>query len=113
VPAFNSVNFPEFQDAFSTLNPDMNITELNIGGSLIPRSLVASNTSATSLVSAIKSILNNGGILAGVSMDVSRTPTFPNAAHPDWRSSLFLAFLGTYVAPGYIQSTIPFIRKIN
>ncbi|PQE21481.1 FAD binding domain-containing protein [Rutstroemia sp. NJR-2017a BBW] len=95
VAAFNSVNFPEFQNAFFTLNPDMNITELNIGGSLIPRSLVASDTSATSLVSAIKSILNNGGILAGVSMDVSRPPTFQNAAHPGWRSSLFLAFLGT------------------
>ncbi|PQE23176.1 FAD binding domain-containing protein [Rutstroemia sp. NJR-2017a BVV2] len=92
---FNAINLPEFQDAFATLNPEMNITELNIGGSIIPRSLVASNTSATSLVNAIKSILSNGGILAGVSMDASRVPTSPNAAHPSWRSSLFLAFLGT------------------
>ncbi|KAI9643577.1 hypothetical protein NHQ30_008198 [Ciborinia camelliae] len=93
--AFSSVDFPEFQDAFYTLNPDMNITELNLGGSLIPRSLVASNSSARSLVSGIKSVISNGGILAGVSMDVSQPPTHPNAAHPEWRSSLFLAFLGT------------------
>ncbi|KAM3066112.1 hypothetical protein ACMFMF_010429 [Clarireedia jacksonii] len=73
----------------------MNITELNLGGSLIPRSLVASDTSSTSLVNAIKSILSNGCILAGISMDVSQPPTFPNAAHPSWRTSLFLAFLGT------------------
>jgi hypothetical protein len=75
----------------------MNITEFNLGGSLIPRSLVASKNSVTSLVNAIKSILGNGGILAGVSMDVSKTPTFPNAVNPEWRNSLFLAFLGTYV----------------
>ncbi|KAF7956665.1 hypothetical protein EAE96_003999 [Botrytis aclada] len=93
--AFSPVDSPTFQDAFYTLNPDINITELNLGGSIIPRSLVASNSSATSLVNGIKSILNNGGILAGVSMDVSQAPTHPNAAHPDWRNSLFLAFLGT------------------
>ncbi|TEY32894.1 hypothetical protein BOTCAL_0709g00030 [Botryotinia calthae] len=93
--AFSSVEFPTFQDASYTLNPDMNITELNLGGSIIPRSLVASNTSATSLVNGIKSILNSDGILTGVSMDVSQAPTHPNAAHPDWRNSLFLAFLGT------------------
>ncbi|KAF7879033.1 hypothetical protein EAF04_000233 [Stromatinia cepivora] len=93
--AFSSVDFPAFQDAFYTLNPDINIMELNLGGSIIPRSLVASNSSATSLVNGIKSISNNGGILAGVSMDVSQAPAHPNAVHPDWRNSLFLAFLGT------------------
>ncbi|KAJ8069916.1 hypothetical protein OCU04_000324 [Sclerotinia nivalis] len=93
--AFSSVDFPVFQNAFYTLNPDINIMELNLGGSIIPRSLVASNSSATSLVNGIKSILNNGGMLAGVSMDVNQAPTHPNAVHPDWRNSLFLAFLGT------------------
>ncbi|TAQ86932.1 hypothetical protein B7494_g4739 [Chlorociboria aeruginascens] len=92
--ALTSVNFPTFQDAFYTLNPDMNITSLNLGGSLVPRSLVESTRSATSLVNAIKSVLSNGGILAGISMDVSQSPTSPNAANPSWRESLFLAFLG-------------------
>lgn len=64
---------------------------------LIPRSLVASNSSAVSLVYAIKSILNNGGIMAGVSADVSKQPSSLNAANPGWRDSLFLAFFGTYV----------------
>ncbi|KAI0012466.1 FAD binding domain protein [Xylariaceae sp. FL0662B] len=92
--AFSSRNFPTFQDAFRTLNPETNISELNLGGRLIPRSLVASDTSAASLTSVIESILSNGGILAGVSMDVSRAPTSPNAPHPAWRETLFLAFLG-------------------
>ena len=93
--SFTSRNFPAFQNAFKTLNPEMNITEFNLGGSLVPRSRVASESSATALVGALKSILSNGGILAGVSMDVSQHPPVPNAAHPGWRNSLFLAFLGT------------------
>ncbi|TVY34362.1 FAD-linked oxidoreductase [Lachnellula occidentalis] len=96
--AFSSTNFPNFQDAFSTLNPETKITALNIGGDLIPRSLVASNSSAASLVGGFKSILTNGGIILGVSMDVSTQPTSPNAVHPGWRDSLFLAFLGTIPA---------------
>jgi hypothetical protein len=95
--SFTSRDFPEFQNAFKTLNPEMNITDFNLGGSLVPRSLVASDTSATAFVGALKSIIGNGGILAGISMDVSRQPPIPNSVHPDWRDSLFLAFLGTYI----------------
>lgn len=82
----------------------MNITELNLGGNIIPRSLVASNNSSISLVNGIKSILNNSGILAGVSMNVSQAPTHSNAVHPEWRNSLFLAFLGTQVVLTFVQS---------
>ncbi|KAI0896945.1 FAD binding domain protein [Annulohypoxylon nitens] len=92
---FSSRNFPTFQDTFRTLNPDMNISEVNLGGRIIPRSLVASKGATASLSDAIKSITGNGGVLAGVSMDVSRQPTYPNSANPVWRESLFLAFLGT------------------
>ncbi|KAI1074439.1 FAD binding domain protein [Whalleya microplaca] len=92
---FSSRNFPAFQDAFHTLVPETNITELNLGGRIIPRSLVASDSSAASLTDAIKTIIGNGGVLAGVSMDVSQPPTSSNAVHPEWRESLFLAFLGT------------------
>ncbi|ETS76420.1 hypothetical protein PFICI_11807 [Pestalotiopsis fici W106-1] len=93
--AWSTQDYPAFQDAFLTLNPDMNISEVNLGGRLIPRSLVATHESASSLVDAIKSITNNGGVLAGVSMDVSQPRTVPNSVHPLWRETLFLAFLGT------------------
>ncbi|RYP16015.1 hypothetical protein DL767_010244 [Monosporascus sp. MG133] len=93
--AFSSRDFPAFQDAYRILNPEMNITEFNLGGRLIPHSLVASDSSAASLTGAIKSIISNGGILAGISMNVSRPPTSPNAVHPGWREALFLAFLGS------------------
>ncbi|KAI1107966.1 FAD binding domain protein [Jackrogersella minutella] len=92
---FSSRDFPNFQEAFHEMVPETNVTEINLGGRLIPRSLVASENSATSLTSAIKSIINNGGILAGVSMDISRPPSSPNAVHPNWREMSFLAFFGT------------------
>ncbi|RYO93423.1 hypothetical protein DL766_000813 [Monosporascus sp. MC13-8B] len=84
-----------FQDAYHGSNPEMNITELNLGGRLIPRSLVASDSSVASLTGAIKSIISKGGILAGVSMDISRPPTSSNAVHQGWCEALFLAVLGT------------------
>ncbi|OTB04409.1 hypothetical protein M426DRAFT_11556 [Hypoxylon sp. CI-4A] len=92
---WTSRNFSRFQDAFYTLNPDMNISDVNLGGRLIPRSLVSSEDSATSLVQAIKLILDQGGILASNSINVNRPPTFPNSVHPAWRETVFLAFLGT------------------
>lgn len=76
------------------MNPSMTIQELNVGGRLIPRSLVASNESAANLTNAIEYILNNNGLLAGVSINVDRPSTFKNSANPYWRETLFLAFFG-------------------
>ncbi|KAL1869590.1 hypothetical protein Daus18300_005444 [Diaporthe australafricana] len=94
--AFSSNDYDAYQDAFHSMNPDINITEMNIGGRLIPRSLVSSNDSAANLTSAIKEIVSNRGILAGVSENVGRPPTSPNSAHPYWRETLFLAFFGIF-----------------
>lgn len=78
--------------------PDINITNLNVGGRLIPRSLVSSENSVASLSSAIKYILSNNGVLAGVSMNAGAHPTSANSVHPYWRETIFLAFFGMYVA---------------
>lgn len=96
---FSTYDFPTFQDAFDTMNPNMTIQELNIGGRLIPRSLAASNSSAASLASALEYIISNNGLLAAVSMNVGREPTYANSANPYWRETLFLAFFGMYVNP--------------
>ncbi|KAK8075238.1 FAD binding domain-containing protein [Apiospora hydei] len=90
----------------------MDVFEINLGGRLIPRSLVMSDGSATSLVSAIKSILVQGGIVAGVAMDVSRPPTFPNSVHSLWRVSLFMAFLGTYVSQNLMFCILALVEKL-
>ncbi|KAI2615790.1 FAD binding domain protein [Hypomontagnella submonticulosa] len=91
---FASQDFPTFQDAYNTLNPQMNISEFNLGGRIIPRSLVESNQSASALTNAIHTIVDNGGILAGVSFMPDKLPAVPNSAHPAWRKSVFLAFFG-------------------
>jgi hypothetical protein len=77
----------------------MNITEINLGGRLVPRSLVATDDSAASLVSAIKTMIDNMALFAGISMNTRRNPTSPNAVIPAWRETLFLAFYGMYVKP--------------
>ncbi|KAI3390268.1 hypothetical protein diail_10732, partial [Diaporthe ilicicola] len=92
--AFASKNYPAFQDAFYTMNPEMNITEMNIGGRLIPRSLVSSKSSTARLSGAIKYILRNNGVFAGVSQNASTPPTSTNSVHPYWRQTIFLAFFG-------------------
>ncbi|KAI0475371.1 hypothetical protein GGR56DRAFT_645769 [Xylariaceae sp. FL0804] len=94
--AFSSNDFPTFKDSFTTLVPEMNISAINIGGRLVPRSLVENETAAASLTSAIGSVIASGGILAGVSMDTSNPPTSPNSVNPEWRETLFLAFMGNF-----------------
>lgn len=96
---FSSNNYPAFQDAFHTMNPEMNITELSIGGRLIPRSLISSNASAAHLSRAIDYILRNNGTFIGVSENVGISPTFNNSVHPYWRETVFLAVFGMYVLP--------------
>ncbi|KAL2259507.1 hypothetical protein VTK26DRAFT_6797 [Humicola hyalothermophila] len=86
----SAVEFPTFLDSFQTLNPDINITEYNVGGRLIPRSLVATDASATVLTNALRAITDKGAHLANVVMNVSRSPTYANAVYPGWRDSLMM-----------------------
>lgn len=78
------------------MHPIYNITEANIGGRLIPRSLVSSNSSIRSLIDAMKFIVENGGEVSGVAVNVTRLPDVPNSVHPAWRSTLFSAVVATY-----------------
>jgi hypothetical protein len=94
VTDFKKFDFPTFQDAYNTLNPTMNITAINLGGRIVPRSLVETDHSASDLVGAIKTITDNQAPIAGVTMNVNKPPTSPNAVHPAWRDSIFLAFYG-------------------
>ncbi|KAI0514660.1 FAD binding domain protein [Xylaria bambusicola] len=94
--AFNQMDFLTFEDAYNTLNPTMNISAINFGGRIIPRSLVATDDSASDLVSAIHSMTDNLATFAGVSMNVSKPPTSPNAVHPAWRDSIFFALYGLH-----------------
>ena len=78
------------------MNPDPGVTNANMGGRLIPRSLIASNDSTSALAAAIRFIVESGLIFSGVTFNVAR---FANGAstsvNPSWRSAIFNAVIGT------------------
>uniref|UniRef100_L2GIA3 FAD binding domain protein n=1 Tax=Colletotrichum fructicola (strain Nara gc5) TaxID=1213859 RepID=L2GIA3_COLFN len=57
---------------------------------------VADDASATTLTTALKSILDNGAIISGLTINVARdSSATPNAVNPAWRTALFSAVVGT------------------
>ena len=76
------------------MNPPNNITEFQLGGRLIPRSLVESKPGA--LTAALRTINENGAIISGVSINVTqKAGSPPNAVSPAWRDAVISIVLGT------------------
>lgn len=76
------------------MTPLSNITEFQLGGRLIPRSLVESNPQA--LTATLRTINENGAVISGVSVNVSlKAGTPPNSVNPAWRDAVFDALLST------------------
>ncbi|GKT46425.1 FAD-linked oxidoreductase sor8 [Colletotrichum spaethianum] len=93
---FNIGQYNTYLDSYNDMNPEPAVTEYNIGGRLMPRSLVADDASATELTNTLRSILNEGGIVSGLSINVARPANVvPNAVNPAWRTALFSATVGT------------------
>ncbi|KAI0205452.1 FAD-binding domain-containing protein [Astrocystis sublimbata] len=68
------------------VQPAVNVSELNIGGRLIPRSVV--EPSSGTLTAAIRHITSRGALFSGVSFNVSRHDRDAIAANPYWRDSV-------------------------
>lgn len=77
------------------MNPHNNITEAQIGGRLMPRSVVDSDLST--LMSTLRGIAEQGAVISGVSLNVSRTAVPVNSVNPAWRDAAISFVLGTYV----------------
>ncbi|PYI04014.1 FAD-binding domain-containing protein [Aspergillus sclerotiicarbonarius CBS 121057] len=59
------------------------------GGRLIPRTVLASNSSNAALTSALREIASNPAFhIVGVGADVSRAAHVPNAVFPGWRKAI-------------------------
>ncbi|KAK6196698.1 hypothetical protein LQW54_011266 [Pestalotiopsis sp. IQ-011] len=88
---------PTYLDSYH-LHPQYTITEANIGGRLIPRSIVDSSNSTAGLMNAMKFITSNNGaengLFSAVSVNVTSLPSTPNSVNPVWRSVLFNAVIG-------------------
>lgn len=85
--------FDSFLDSYSTMFPHNNITEYNIGGRLIPKRLLETNS--TALLDALKFIIAEGGIVSGNSLDVSGFPIgVQNSVNPAWRTAIINMVIG-------------------
>lgn len=79
------------------MNPHSNITEAQIGGRLMPRSVIECNPDE--LLSTLRSIAEQGVVVSGVALNVSRLVVPNNAVNPAWRDAAISFVLGTYVPP--------------
>ncbi|KAJ9406162.1 CAZyme family AA7 [Paecilomyces variotii] len=87
--------FSTYYESYQVMNPVANITEAQMGGRLIPRSLIDSNAEA--LTTAFRRILasETGVVLSGISVNVSRQDAPDNAVNPFWRESVLDLVIGT------------------
>jgi hypothetical protein len=91
---YNIDEFSTYYDAYQTMNPPSNVTEYQLGGRLIPRSIVESNSSA--LVAAMQNVNNQGAVISGVSVNATQKPGYPiNAVNPVWRTAAIDLVFGT------------------
>lgn len=85
---FSIDQFETFHEAYTAFVPTNNITGDNIGGRLIPRSLVETNS--TEMLEAIEYIVGSNGVFSGVSVNVSGFPLgVDNSVNPMWRTAIF------------------------
>lgn len=82
---YSSKQYLSFLEGFQS-QATVNVSTLNIGGRLIPRSLIDTDTAA--LTSAIRNITESGGIFSGVSFNVSQHAT-DVGVNPYWREAAF------------------------
>lgn len=87
-------DYPTYLDSYTAMNPPTNVSNVQIGGRLIPRSLVEPNSQ--SLTSALRNINNKGGSVSGFSLNVSQqSGAIPNSIIPAWRDAVFNAVVET------------------
>ncbi|PKY07955.1 FAD/FMN-containing dehydrogenase [Aspergillus campestris IBT 28561] len=85
-------DFPTYHESFNTMSPPLNITEYNIGGRLIPRSVVEFNASA--FTDTLWDIVRQGGVISGITVnatlhnhDSNGRKKVENAVLPAWRTA--------------------------
>ncbi|KAL1961987.1 hypothetical protein VTN77DRAFT_722 [Rasamsonia byssochlamydoides] len=87
-------DFPTFYDSYKAMTPPSNITDFQLGGRLIPRSVLDSNPHG--LVTALRSASDHGTLVSGVAVNVSRQAHIPdNGVNPALRNAAISIVIGT------------------
>ena len=75
--------------------PPNNITEFNLGGRLMPKCLLESDSSVDKVLDALIFINGQGAIISGNSFDVSDFPSkVENSVNPAWRKAITNLVIG-------------------
>lgn len=93
---YGSAEFPDFMSTYTSLGSSWNVSDYNLGGRLIPRSLVQDGEESTAaLVGAIRQI-SSQTIVSGVCYNVSHAVSSPSevAVNPYFRQTLFSLVAG-------------------
>ncbi|CAJ2507919.1 Uu.00g091050.m01.CDS01 [Anthostomella pinea] len=105
-------NFASYLDVYDAVEPTNNVTEYNIGGRLIPRSLVETNL--TALMATLQYIVADGSGVSGISVNVSSYPLdVANSVNPVWRTSIYSFVIGSALDQYNISANIPIQEKMT
>lgn len=92
----STTEFTSFYDSYVAYNAPWNVSNAQLGGRLIPKSLIEDNS--TALLDALRTLTDNFGIeVSGVTLNVSQGTSAPggNSVNPIWRTAVFDCVLGT------------------
>lgn len=84
--------YSTFWNSYAAMNPHNNITEAQIGGWLMSRSILESDPAG--LIVTLQGVAELGAEVSGISLNVSRSPAPFNAIHPAWRETAISVVLG-------------------
>ncbi|KAL8900590.1 MAG: hypothetical protein Q9192_000977 [Flavoplaca navasiana] len=92
---FNIGEFPTYYESYQSYDPPWNVSQYQIGGRLIPPTLVKDNLDG--LIEAERQIVDSspGLLISGVCVNVSVANPAVNSVNPYWRTALFDAVIGT------------------
>ncbi|KAF2759926.1 FAD-binding domain-containing protein [Pseudovirgaria hyperparasitica] len=90
--SYSSTEYSSFLPGYDSLTSTWNVSDYNVAGRLIPRSLVEEDTPA--LVEVIRYI-SEQTISTGVTFNVNQSGPYNVSANPYWRKSLFGMVVGT------------------
>ncbi|PVH94758.1 FAD binding domain protein [Periconia macrospinosa] len=83
--SYESTQYNSFHDAYAATTVETPVAFGQLGGRLPPRSDIEFST--TSFTGALRTIAEKGGLISGLSFNVSRMPDVPNSVLPGWRRS--------------------------
>lgn len=96
--ASSFTDFPSFHNAVAAMVGKLNVTDANMGGRLIPRSLVTDSENAEKLTEALDAIISADGIVSGISANIERgrklSKAYPNSVNTLFESAIHIGVFG-------------------